>query len=95
MLSAEQRDAIGKGLADHWIETWGMLAENLVMMRGSFPNVPEDLVARVLDPTQRDVWKAMTKGQQTMMFMSEENEGLKDDETDQAPAANPVNDAKK
>jgi hypothetical protein len=95
VLSAGQRDAISRSLADHWDEAWGVSAGNLVYERGMFPKIPDDLVVPHLDPTQRDVWKAMAKGQGNMFFSSGEGEGLKDDEPDEAAASKPANGAGK
>jgi len=58
-LRLEQRDQIGRAMADHWKPAWeGWL--QLRFMQGT-PTLPNDIVTPYLDPDQKNAWQDLPK----------------------------------
>ena len=63
VLSVEQREKITEELAKHWNDAWCRTLNSLMYGRQFFPDLPDDLVAKHLDATQKKVWAARPRNQ--------------------------------
>jgi hypothetical protein len=60
-LSPEQRDKLGKMLADNWKDSWNQT--QIIMYRADyFPKMPDDEIVPILTDTQKVIWGGVRKG---------------------------------
>jgi hypothetical protein len=92
-LSDEQRDRLGKSLAENWNDSWGQSLQVFMYNDTYFPPIPDKFLDPILTPSQRGVWAGVTKILRTswggfLPGMVDENP-LEDAELGPAGAAGP------
>lgn len=62
-LSQDQRDKIGKALAENWDDDWLSSLQVLNYGLRFFPSIPDQHIAPFLDESQKKIWQSIPKNQ--------------------------------
>lgn len=96
ILAPEQRERLGRSLAENWNDAWCPSLDNYIY-DNQFPgNVPEQFVLPILSPAQRDAWRGNRNAPRVFFgsvigtIQAAEEEPLDDEETGPAEAVDAV-----
>ncbi len=79
-LSPDQREEIGKALAENWNDSWMSSVRVLQYGLQFFPNIPDQYIRPSLDEAQKKIWDAIPRNHNISFGLSVEldNEPLED-----------------